>query len=584
MTRISRASLGIVVAVILLFAWLLYVRQPVQPQPSAGESPAAPSRGGQLTTTYRREPPTFNRYVGAGANAATELVARLTGDGLVRINRVTGELEPRLAESWAASDDRLTYTLKLRAGVKFSDGAPFTSVDVLFSFDAAYNGDGSTLGDAVKVGGKPLEVSAPDDLTVVIRFPAAFGPGLRLLDGLPILPKHKLDAAVRETRFAGAWGSTTPPGEMAGLGPFMLTEYSPGQRVVFARNPNFWRQDAAGVQLPYLDRIVIDIVTDQNAEALRLQAGQADLITSEARPEDIAPFRRDAQAGRLQLVEVGVGVDPNQLWFNLVAGAKAKDPRRSWLQSEGLRKAISHAVDRDAFVNAVYLGAGVPIWGPITPGNHIWYTPDVPTYPQDVTRARELLGQVGLADRNGDGLLEDRTSAPARFAIITQQGHTLRERSVAVIQEQLRKVGLTIDVVTLDTGGLFGRYAKGDYDAIFFGVESNDFEPSALREFWLSSGQFHFWNPMQPKPATEWEARIDDLMTRQEAMDDLSARTRLFADAQRLLAEHAPALYFASPTIFVAMSPRVVGATPALFNPQVLWNAEALGVRQSAAR
>ncbi len=584
MTRISRASLGIVVAVILLFAWLLYVRQPVQPQPSAVESPAGPSRGGQLTATYRREPPTFNRYVSAGANAATELVARLTGDGLVRINRVTGELEPRLAESWAASDDRLTYTLELRAGVKFSDGAPFTSADVLFSFDAAYNGDGSALGDAIKVGNKPLEVSAPDDLTIVLRFPAAFAPGLRLLDGLPILPKHRLDAALREKRFAAAWGPMTPPGEMAGLGAFVLTEYSPGQRVVFARNPNFWRKDAAGVQLPYLDGLVIDIVTDQNAEALRLQAGQADLITSEARPEDIAPFRRDAQAGRLQVVEVGVGVDPNQLWFNLVPGAKETDPRRTWLQSEELRHAISHAIDRGAFVNSVYLGAGVPIWGPITPGNHIWYTPDVPTYPRDVTRARALLGQVGLADRNGDGMLEDRTGAPARLAIITQQGHTLRERSAAVIQEQLRQVGLAIDVVTLDTGGLFGRYAKGDYDAIFFGVESNDFEPSALREFWLSSGQFHFWNPMQPKPATEWEARIDDLMTRQEAMDDLSARKRLFADAQRILAEHAPALYFASPKIVVAMSPRIVGATPALFNPQVLWNAEALGVRQPAAR
>lgn len=584
MTRIPRVFIGIAAGAILLIAWLFYVRQPTQPQPPPGESSAARARGGQLTATFRREPPTFNRYVRAGANAATELVSRLTGDGLVRIDRVTGEVEPRLAESWSASDDRLSYTLKLRPGVKFSDGAPFTSADVLFSFEAAYKGDGSTLGDTVKVGNEPLEVSAPDDLTVVMRFPTAFAPALRVLDGLPMLPKHKLEAAVSDGRFAGAWGPTTPPDEMAGLGPFVLTEYSPGQRVLFARNPNFWRKDPAGVQLPYLDRIVIDIVTDQNAEVLRLEAGQADLITSEARPEDIAPFRRDAQAGRLQLVEVGVSLDPNQLWFNLRADAKAKDPRRSWLQSEELRKAISHAIDRDGFVNSVYLGAGVPIWGPVTPGNHLWYTPDVPTYPYDVTRARELLGQIGLADRNGDGMLEDSAGAPARFTIITQQGHTLRERSAAVIQEQLRKVGLTVDVVTLDPGGLFGRFVKGDYDTIFFGVDSNDFEPAALREFWLSSGQYHFWNPMQPKPATEWEARIDELMTRQMATADLNERKRLFAEAQRVLGEHVPALYFAAPKIFVAMSPRVAGATPALFSPQVLWNAEVLAVRQPAAR
>jgi peptide/nickel transport system substrate-binding protein len=207
----------------------------------------------------------------------------------------------------------------------------------------------------------------------------------------------------------------------------------------------------------------------------------------------------------------------NLLWINLSQEAKAKDPRRAWLQSEQLRKAISHAVDRQEFINSVYLGAGTPIFGPVTPGNRRWYVPDLPTYPHDLSVARALLAEIGLADRNGDGMLEDRAGAPARFSIITQQGHTIRVRSVAVIQEQLRQVGLAVDIVKLEPGSLFGRFGARDYDAMFFGVELSDFDPNGAKEFWLSSGSYHFWNPGQPKTATDWESRVDTLFAQQEA-------------------------------------------------------------------
>jgi peptide/nickel transport system substrate-binding protein len=557
----------------------LFVGPAPGPEP-AGIS-AGPSRGGEIRATFRRDPDSFNRYV--TPTASTELVARLTHDTLVRINRVSGEIEPRLAESWTASDDGLAHTLKIRRNVRFSDGTPFTAADVLFSFAAATSKQ-SRLSDTVQVGGRPLGVTAPDDHTVVVTFPSPFAPGLRILDALPIYPRHKLETALTEGRFETMWTTATPAADLVSLGPFIIAEYVAGQRVVFARNPHFWRRDTSGTQLPYLDRITVEIVTDQNAETLRFQTGEFDLTTDEARAEDIAAFRREARAGRLQLKEVGVSLDANLLWFNLNPGAKAKDPRRTWLQSEQLRKAISHAVDRQAFVNAVYLGAGAPIYGPVTPGNHLWYVPDLPTYPHDLARARALLAEVGLVDRNGDGTLEDGTEAPARFSVITQQGQTIRERSAAVIQEQLRQVGLTLDLVRLDPGGLYQRFLSRDYDAIFFGVENSDFDPNGNKAFWLSSGQFHFWNHLQPKPATEWEARIDALFEQQEAARDPEARRRLFAEVQRIFAEHVPAVYFAAPTIHVATSARLLNVTPALANPKVLWNAEMLAVGQPVAR
>ena len=278
------------------------------PQAVPASRPAAlPVRGGALVATLRSEPRTFNPH--AGRDFASTLVVGLTQARLLRVNRATQQIEPWLAESYTCAPDGLSCTLKLRRGVTFSDGAPFTSADVVFSFQAVYDEKtASPLGDALLVGGKPLAAKAPDAGTVVVTFPSIYGPGLRLLDMLPILPKHKLEAALKSGTLRQQWGPATPPAEIVGLGPFVLQSYQPGQRLVFARNAKYWRKDAAGVQLPYLDQLTIEITPDQNAELLRLQAGQADLTQSEVRPDDYAALKRDAAAGKLRLADAGVAL------------------------------------------------------------------------------------------------------------------------------------------------------------------------------------------------------------------------------------------------------------------------------------
>ena len=146
---------------------------------------------------------------------------------LVRVNRVTGEPEPWLAERWTTSPDGRTITLTLREGVTFSDGAPFTSADVVFTFQALYDpAVGSSLASGVAVQRKPLQVTAPDPRTVVVTLPAPFAPGVALLDNVPILPKHLLQAALDAHTFGTAWGVTTAPASMAGLGPFVIADYT----------------------------------------------------------------------------------------------------------------------------------------------------------------------------------------------------------------------------------------------------------------------------------------------------------------------------------------------------------------------
>lgn len=575
MTRLLRLPLALLI--LALAAGLALVAQVAAPAPAALASVPQRAAGGALVATLRSEPRSFNPIV--GRDIASGTIAYLTHARLLRVNRATQRLEPWLAEAHRCTAGGLTCTLTLRRGVRFSDGAPFTSADVLFSFQALYDEKtGSPIADALTVGGKPLAVSASDPFTVVVTLPSAFGPGLRLLDMLPILPKHKLEAALKAGSLRQAWGPTVAPAEMAGLGPFVLQEYKAGERVVLARNPHYWRRDAAGRALPYLDRLTLEIVPDQNTELLRLQSGQADLTQSEIRPDDYAALKRAEAAGKIRLVDAGPGLDADALWFNLKPGAKVP----AFVTRVEFRRAVSHAVNRRALADAVFLGAAEPLQGPVSPSNATWYPPaafaGIDRQAYDMARARMLLAGLGLRDTNNDGMLEDAAGASARFSLVTQQGNTALEKGAAFIRDELKKVGLRVDVVPLEVGALVERMTRGEYEALYFRFLQQDTDPAMNLDFWLSSGGAHVWNMEQPQPATPWEKELDGVMLKMAAATDLAARQQLFYEAQKILAANLPVIYFAVPRVYVATSTRVTGAVAVPMRPSILWNADTVGV------
>lgn len=565
--------LRLVLAGALAVAVILFLRWVGTPQPTTDE---APKSGGRIVASLRLEPKHFNRLI--EDDQATRLTALLTQATLLRSNPLTADLEPRLATEWTGTPDGLNWTFTLRRNVQFSDGAPFTAADVLFTFQALYDTKvGSPLGNQMRIGGEPLEVRAIDDHHVVVSFPKPFAPGLAMLDSVPILPRHKLQQALDQGTFREAWSTGSSLADMAGLGPFVLKEYVPAQSIRFVRNPNFWLTDDSGQRLPYLEEIEVPIVPEQNAELLRLQAGESDLLNDAARAEDLAMLRDGEAAGKLRLVNAGTSIDASTFWFNLKAGAKATVDK-PWLADETFRRAVSHAVNRQAIVDTVHLGAATVIYGPVTPGHGDWYVPDMGATPFDVARARALLTSIGMQDRDGDGVLNDIANRPVAFSILTQRGHTERERTSAVVQEQLRQVGIDVEVVVLDPSSLRERFGAGDYETIYYGARASSKDPADNSAFWRSNGAMHFWNPGQAAPATEWETRIDALLQQQASTMDRAERRRLFAEMQQLLADHVPALWFAAAQVTVPIGARVGGATPAVTVPPVLWNAERLYV------
>jgi len=348
--------------------------------------------------------------------------------------------------------------------------------------------------------------------------------------------------------------------------------------VVLARNPRYWRKAADGSALPYLDRVVLEVVPEQNAGMLRLQAGSLDMLQNEVRPEDYVAARKAEQQGNLKVIELGVGTDADAFWFCLKPEVKTKDPKFAFVQRREFRQALSQAVDREEFARTVYFDEAVPIWGPITPGNRAWFTPNLPRYPPDLARAKALLSGIGLEDRNGDGVVETAAGTEARFTVITQRGISSYERGTTLLKERAALIGVVLDIAPLEGGAMIDRLQTSNYDAIYMRPLLSDLDPAGNMDFWLSSGQGHFWNLAQKAPATEWERQIDMLMTQQASTIDLARRHEIFNSVQKIFAENLPVLYFAAPRLFYAHSTRVVGVVPSVLRPPVLWNADSLGV------
>jgi peptide/nickel transport system substrate-binding protein len=241
-------------------------------------------------------------------------------------------------------------------------------------------------------------------------------------------------------------------------------------------------------------------------------------------------------------------------------------------------------VDREAFANTVFLGAAVPIHGPVTPGNQRWFWPNLPRYHYSLETAAKLLSDLGLANRDADEWLEDAQGTEARFSVLTYRGNTVMERSAATLRDALRPVGIAVDVAPVEQGSLIQRMIEGRFDAILFAFLGTDLDPALQKDFWLSSGSAHVWNIGQTTPATDWEGEIDRLMNQQASTLDQAERVRLFYEVQRIFAEHLPIIHFAAPRVYMGASQRVGNLTPAVTRPQLLWSADTITVSSPATR
>lgn len=544
-------------------------------------------RGGSLVIGSLTDPKTFNPVVSNETGSSD--VWHLMFERLVGFDPVELEYEPRLAERWRVSDDGLTWTFELRKGLRWSDGTRISSDDVLFAFEVIYDERISSVGrEILSLEGRPFEVTAPDGGTVVIRTHKPYGPMLYALAGaLWPLPRRFLEPAYRAGRFEESLGVDTAPDELVVSGPFKPAVVEPG-RTVLVRNPLYWKVDEAGTRMPYLDRIVFVDVGDWNAWRLRFEAGEVDYYR--CRPEEVSDFAGGSRRSDCAVYDLGLEAGTAHFWYNLNPGVGPDGTpyvapyKRKWFEDVRFRRATSHAIDRESLVEVVYHGRGEPIYGPTSPVDELWYNPDIPKYAYDPERATALLEEMGLTDRDGDGVREDPGGRDVRFTFITNVETPSRAAMGNLIAMDLEKVGVDAVFSSIDFNTLITLLsARFEYDACLLSVTAGP-DPVGGLDAWLSSGAMHAFHPNQECPATEWEAEVDRLVFLNLTGRSYAERRDYWYEAQTIIADNLGWIFLANQKTFVAVSNRIGNVRPQPYQEwhRVAWNAEELFVKVDA--
>ena len=534
-------------------------------------------RGQRLLTATISDPKTFNPITSVDATSAGATSDLF--DALVRMNPLTTEVEPALAERWEHNDDGTVWTFHLRRDVRWHDGAPFTAADVLFTFAAIFDENvPNSLKHILTIEGQFPTVERVDDHTVRLVLPRPFAPLLNSI-GTPILPAHILEASLKDKTFVQKWGIDTPPEQLIGTGPFRMVRYVPAQFIEYRRNPDYWMKDEAGASLPYLETQTQLIVPNQDTLYLKFLGGQTD--THAPRPEEVADLR--AKADQLQINIQEIGLDTGSLFvaFNRNPRHYMKegktDPRLRWFTDRNFVRALAHAMDKQSMIVNCLNGYGKPAVAEISPENKLFHNPNLTDYEYDLETARRLLAEGGYIDRDKDGTIEDRDGNPVELSLTTNAGNQVREKICSILKEDWGKLGIKVHYRPLDFQALVEKlYTTFDWDTVLIGF-TGGVEPHNGANLLRSSGNLHFWNPSQTQPATPWEAEIDRLVEQGSRELDPDKRRAHYWRIQEILHEELPMIQTVSQLRFNAHKRLLENYRPTvwgLYRPELIRIAE----------
>ncbi|MBU9888596.1 MAG: ABC transporter substrate-binding protein [Candidatus Omnitrophica bacterium] len=509
-----------------------------------------------LVLAVATEPKTFNVMV-AQETTSTEITQYLF-EGLTSLDPRTGQIIPKLAESWERSADGLVWTFHLRAGVRWSDGTPLTAGDVRFTFEGIIFNSTIPNGarDIFTLRGSPITVQVKDDATVIFRLPEPFAPFLFALSQ-PIVPRHILENSVRDGTFQSVWGLGEDPSRIVGSGPFRVAKVFPGERIELARNSHYWRKDAAGRSLPRIDRLLFLIIPSPDNQLLRFLDGETDVYP--VRGVDY-PFLKPLETRRnFRIFRTGPSLGSYFIALNQQAGTPWK---QQWFKDPELRRVLASGIDRDSMIDIVFNRLAVKQCSPLSPSVPLYYDPDAGCYDHDPDGARKVLVEkLGFKDTDRDGILEDTAGHPLEFILVTNSEDPMRLELAQMVREDWRKLGIKVHVQSLEFNTLVTQLTvTRDWDAVLIGL-TGPVDPHFGANVWLSSGNLHFWNHGAGDPSP-FESRVDALFREASTTLDLRQRITLYRDWQRLVMRELPLIYTVIPEVVYAVRDRFGPLSP----------------------
>jgi peptide/nickel transport system substrate-binding protein len=342
------------------------------------------------------------------------------------------------------------------------------------------------------------------------------------------------------------------PRTIPSMGPWFITEYSPGQRLVFKRNPDYWRQDSRGQVVPYLEEQILQILPDQNTQFLVFKAGR--LEGYYYRPEDLNELIENQNTGGYTVFSAEGSISA-YLWSFNQNPLNKDSPQYEWFTQKEFRQAMSCLLNRDRIISQVYRGLADPKLDFFPPPNPYYNESITLQYLYDSRRAVELLRSIGIRqDRRG--VMRDNRGRQIEYDLAISSDATVLGDIASIIRDEMEKVGIKVNIRATDFQKLVEQLSfTYDWQSVIIGLGSNFF-PTQGVNVWPSAGNLHFWYPLQEKPATEWEARIDYLYNEGNYTIDREKAWVIWDEYQRILLEQCPVIYLLRPRSFYALRNR----------------------------
>ncbi len=543
----------------------------------------------QLVVRTPGDPQSFNYAM----NQAQPSVFSFIYDGLISENGVTGELEPALAESWEISEDNKQIVFTLREGLKWSDGEPLTADDVVFTYNDIFFNDRipTDIRDIFRIGESRAlpKVRKLDDRRVEFTVPDTFAPFLRTAGGIAILPEHALRESVftnnrdGKPKFLSTWGTDADPKKIIGSGPYTMESYSPNQRLIFRRNPYYWRKDAQGNSQPYIERLIWQIVENSDTGLIQFRSGGLDML--EIGPSSFQLLKREEKRGNFTIKNGGPDFGTSFLCFNLNKGSRKGKPlvdpvRSRWFNTVAFRQAVAYALNREAMINNIYRGLGELQNSPISVQSPYFLSPKegLKVYEYNPQKAKELLLGAGFKYNNKNQLL-DADGNRVRFTMLSQAGSRISDAIGSHIKQDMSEIGIQVDFTPIDFAVMVDKILNTLEWEAYFGLITGGLEPNGGANVWLPDGQFHPFNqkpqpgqpPIEGREVATWEEEIGRLYIQGAREVDEAKRKEIYAETQRLAQEYLPFIHLVNSLSLTAVRDRVENVKYAALGGS-LWN------------
>ena len=516
----------------------------------------------QLVQAILEGPKTFNPVI--AQDATSSRIGGMIFNGLTEQDPFTGEIKPALAKSWTISEDKRRIVFTLKEGLQWSDGNPITADDVEFTYNQLYFNEAIPTGmrDILRIGQSRAlpKVRKLNNLQIEFTLPEPFAPFLGTT-GTAILPAHILRKTV-ETKdkngnllFLSTWAVDTPPEKMPASGPYKLKSYATSQRVVFERNPYYWKKEP-GKPLPYIDRVIWEIVESTDTSLIQFRSGSLDSVS--VSPEYFSLLKKEEKRGKFTIYNGGPNYGTTFIFFNLNTGSRDGKPlvapiKSRWFNNLKFRQAVAYGIDRQRMVNNIYRGLGEPQTSFVSVQSP-FYHDGLKGYNYNPEKAKELLKEAGFKYNKKQQLLDSQGNR-VNFTLTTNSGNKIREAMGSQIAEDLGKIGIKVDFSPIAFNVVVDKLSNSlEWECVLLGFTGGN-EPNNGANLWSPDGNLHMFNqkpqsnqkPLQGRKVTEWEEEIGQLFIKGARELDPEKRKAIYAEIQVLVEEQAPLIYLVNP-------------------------------------